>query len=288
MAVPVLFAGCGQGRPGAKVASSAGSSDATESSAAAVSSTASTGSSSIAGTIFSDDFTAATLGPGWVAMDRHGDYQNDVNSELQCYLPANVTLSGGDLLIASKVQTEMCGDATHPTTSWKYTSGMVQWSTFNFTYGTLEFRAKIAGGTGTWPALWLLGAKCQVSNVTTADNVGTCDWPNVGSDEIDVTEILYSNPGFVNQQIHSGSNNNGCSAATTDVSKNWHVYRLVWTAASLVWMIDGVQTCKITSGIPSTPMFLIINTALGNAAGAVTDSTLPQTTSVDYVRVTQP
>jgi beta-glucanase (GH16 family) len=283
VALAALSAGCGQGRPSAKVVSSSGSSEVTDPPGGG-----NVADAGAAGAVFFDDFAATTLSPAWVAMDRHGDYQNDVNSELQCYLPGNVTLSGGNLLITSKVQTQMCGDATHPTTSWNYTSGMVQWSTFSFTYGTLEFRAKIAGGTGTWPALWLLGAKCQISNVTTADNVGTCDWPNVGSDEIDVTEILYSNPSFVNEQIHSGSNNSGCTAATTDVSKNWHVYRLVWTAASLVWMIDGVQTCKITSAIPSTPMFLIINTALGNAAGAVSNSTLPQTMSVDYVRVTQP
>jgi beta-glucanase (GH16 family) len=247
-----------------------------------------TSTSSGGGTVFYDDFTSASLSSAWVAMDRHGDYQNNIDPEQQCYLPANVALVGGNLVITSKVQTETCGDATHPISSWNYTSGMVQWSTFSFTYGTLEFRAKIAGGQGTWPAIWLLGQKCQASNVSTADNVGTCNWPDVGSDEIDIAEILSSQFQLVNEQIHSGSNNPGCTAGTSDVSQNWHVYQLVWTVGSVVWMIDGVQTCKVTSTVPSTPMFLIINTALGGAGGTVDNSTLPQTMSVDYVKVTQP
>jgi beta-glucanase (GH16 family) len=30
---------------------------------------------------------------------------------------------------------------------------MVQWRNFNFLYGSIEVRARFAGGTGTWPAL---------------------------------------------------------------------------------------------------------------------------------------
>jgi beta-glucanase (GH16 family) len=236
----------------------------------------------LSGTFF-DDFTATSLGSSWVAMNRHGDYSN---SELQCYSPSNVGLTGGNLVLTTQVQSLTCGDATHAATAWNYSSGMVQWSTLNFTYGTVEFRAKFAGGQGTWPAVWLLGANCQTSNVTTADNIGTCNWPNPGSDEIDIAEVLPSDHLHVNQQIHSGNNNSGCSAAVSDVSQNWHVYQLVWSAGSLVWLIDGVQTCQFTTGIPSTPMFVLVNTALGGAGGLVSDSTLPQTTSVDYVKVT--
>jgi hypothetical protein len=71
------------------------------------------------------------------------------------------------------------------------------------------------------------------------------------------------------------------------VSQNWHVYQLVWTPDSLTWKIDGVTTYSVTSGVPSTPMFLLIETALGGiAGGTIDDSTLPQTMLIDYVRVT--
>jgi len=33
---------------------------------------------------------------------------------------------------------------------------------------------------------------------------------------------------------------------------------------------------------------MIINTAMGGAGGTINNATLPQTTTVDYVKVTQP
>ncbi len=41
---------------------------------------------------------------------------------------------------------------------------MIQWKSFDFTYGTVEFRAKMAGGQGTWSTVWLLGSNCQQTN----------------------------------------------------------------------------------------------------------------------------
>jgi len=239
-----------------------------------------------ANVIFYDDFTGTALSSAWVALDRHGDYSNN---ELQCYLPANVTVSDSYLTILSEVQTETCGDSDHTPATWNYTSGMVQWNTFNFTYGTVEYRAKMAGGQGTWPAIWMLGANCQTSNISSADNTGACNWPQPGSDEIDITEIKGGALKTVWQNVISGSSGfQTCTPTTTDVSQNWHVYDLIWAAGSLIWEIDGVQTCKFTSSIPSHPMFLMINTAMGGAGGNVNNGTLPQTLQVDYVKVTQP
>ncbi len=231
--------------------------------------------------VFFDDFLGATVDTtAWTVMNRQGDL---TNREEQCYQPANVTSTGGNLQIVSQRQSITCNG-----NSYNYTSGMVQWSTFNFTYGTVEIRAKMPAGSGPWPALWLLGSNCQASNVSAVDSPGPCNWPQAGSDEIDMTEILFGNLTTVNQQIHSGSNNSRCGAGTTDVSRNWHIYTLVWQANSLVWKIDGVQTCSFTTGIPSTPMFLIINTAMGGGSGGtIVSSTLPQTMFIDYVKVTK-
>jgi len=261
--------------------SDAASSDGAIFSDAAPSQSAATGSNAI----FSDDFTGATLSTNWVALSRHGDYDNN---ELECYLPANVFLTGAGLAVTSLAATQTCGDSTHSPSTSAYTSGMLQWSRFHFTYGTVEFKAKMPGGQGTWPAVWLLGSDCQASNVLTADNVGTCDWPNPGSEEIDITEIINSDHVHVNQALIGGAVNTNCTAATSDVTQNFHVYRLVWTARSLVWTIDGAETCTLSSGVPSTPMFVIIDTALGGVAGSVSSATLPQTMNVAYITVTQP
>ncbi len=107
-----------------------------------------------------------------------------------------------------------------------------------------------------------------------------CAWPAPGSNEIDIAEILQSNLTKVNQQVHTenssgASESPGCTASTSDVSQNWHTYSLIWAPGSLTWEIDGVPTCKTTSYVPSTPMFMIINTAVGGAGGGtVQNSTL--------------
>src|SRR4029077_13675799 len=95
---------------------------------------------------FDDEFNGGSLDTNaWVALNRPGDRSNN---EQQYLLPSNVSVSGGNLAITSKVDFSQRG--------YKYTSAMIQWKSFNFTYGTVEFRAKMAGGTGTWPSVWLL------------------------------------------------------------------------------------------------------------------------------------
>jgi hypothetical protein len=81
--------------------------------------------------VFYDDFLGTTLRSAGVAINRHGDYSN---GELQCYLPANVSVSGGFLTIATLVQNQVCGDSDHAASSWNYTSGMIQWNSLHFTW----------------------------------------------------------------------------------------------------------------------------------------------------------
>jgi beta-glucanase (GH16 family) len=120
--------------------------------------------------------------------------------------------------------------------------------------------------------------------VITGDNTGLCVSPQPGSDELVIAEVTVNNPFFVNQQSHSGLFNNGCNTLA-DTSRGWHTYGLTWTAASLEWKIDGVTTCTVTTGVPSTAMFLALDVAL--AGGAIENATLPQAMVVDYVRVAQ-
>jgi hypothetical protein len=233
--------------------------------------------------IFYDDFQTDTeLSSSWFALDVY----SDVNSEQECYQPSQHAIESGTGLVETAiVQSASCNGHTLP-----YTSGaIVMAPPHTFLYGTVEFQAKVAGCTGCWPAIWMLGYSCQPS-APTIYTASTCDWPNPGSDEIDITELLDSKFTSVNQQIHTSSSNAGCHATTTDTSQNFHVYDLIWSAGSLVWKIDGVVTCTLTeSAVPSHPMYLIINLAMGGTGGGtVNNSTLPSSTYVNYVKVTQP
>lgn len=237
--------------------------------------------------LLDDEFHGSTLSSGWTAVAGPGDQSNN---EEECYSPKNVTLAGGKLREEAAVGSVPkcdCPSVTPSSNGCAYVSGAVQWSSLSFTYGTVSFRAKFAGGQGTWPAIWLLGANCQTPTWLQAN----CSWPAPGSDEIDIAEILQSNHSKVNEQVHTEDSSGtvqspGCLASTSDSSQNWHTYTLIWAPGSLTWKIDGVQTCQVTSYVPTTPMFLIIDTAVGGGGGGtVRNSTLPQTTEVDYVRV---
>ena len=210
--------------------------------------------------MFDDEFQGSTLSSAWTAVADPGDASNQ---EQECFSPQNVTVTGGMLEEEAEVGSIAkcyCPPAPASTKPCGYISGAVQWTSLSFTYGTVSVRAKLSGGKGTWPAIWLLGTKCQ--SPTWLEN--NCAWPAPGSNEIDIAEILQSNLTKVNQQVHTenssgASESPGCTASTSDVSQNWHTYSLIWAPGSLTWEIDGVPTCKITSYVPSTPMFMIIN-----------------------------
>jgi beta-glucanase (GH16 family) len=231
--------------------------------------------------------TAAQTDPNgqWIAFNRAGA----PNSNLQCFTPSNVSVSDGYLIITTKSETASCNSVDLPYTTHNYTSGFVAMRSFNFLYGTLEVRAKFGGGTGTgaWPAVWMADASCEASDPT-----GTDDHCN--QQEIDVAEILDSDFTHVHHLIHveQFAHNDGCAASTTDASQNFHIYQLVWAPGSLVFKIDGIVTCTVSQTyVPSSPMYVKIDMFVGNNGGflrrALRKRSLPWTTVVDYVKVTQ-
>jgi len=217
----------------------------------------------------------------WIAFHRAGA----PNSNLQCFMPNNVSVSDGNLVITTKSETATCSSFDLPSTTYNYTSGFVSMRSFNFLYGTVEFRAKFGGGlkTGAWPAVWMADASCQASDPT-----GTDDRCN--GQEIDIAEILNSDFTHVNQQVHvdNFTHNDGCTAPITDTSQNFHIYQLIWSAGSLIFKIDGTTTCTITQNyVPSAAMYVKISMFVGNYGGSVKNASLPWKTMIDYVRVTQ-
>ena len=237
-------------------------------------------------TFFTAELQAQTglndhLNDQWIAFERAGA----PNSNLQCFSPKNVTVSDGYLLIATRLQSDTCASFDLRPASYHYTSGFVAMRSFNFLYGTVRVRARFGGGAGTgaWPVIWMADASCQ-----TSDPSGTDD--NCNEQEIDVAEILGGNFRQVNQQIHVDrfKHEDGCKVPVSDVSREFHVYELDWGPRSLVFKIDGATTCNIVEPyVPNTPMYLKIDTFVGGYGGAVNNASLPWTTRIDYVKITQ-
>jgi beta-glucanase (GH16 family) len=141
-------------------------------------------------------------------------------------------------------------------------------------YGRLDVRAKLTGGNGLWPAIWLLP-------------VGQANW---ASDyEIDLMEMLGKDPHTVYFTLHyaEATKQQQCQMTGPDFSAGFHTFTLLWRPGSAEWEVDGIVQCTITGeGVSTEPMYLLVNDAVGGAWPGEPDATtpLPQTMLVNYVR----
>jgi hypothetical protein len=199
------------------------------------------------------------------------------NNESQYYTsrPENVIVQGGFLKITAKAESYMGSN---------YTSArLVSENKYEFTYGKVEWRAKLPTGGGTWPALWMLGQNYQAN-----------PWPACG--EIDVMEHKGNVPNTIHSTLHypgnSGGNGNTATTTAANVGGEFHVYRVVWSPNSIKFSIDDQPAFHTVANSASTPFnldfFLIMNVAMGGTFGGTIAPNFSQSSmEVDYVRVYQ-
>ncbi|HET8829984.1 MAG TPA: family 16 glycosylhydrolase [Pelobium sp.] len=196
------------------------------------------------------------------------------NQELEYYTkrPENVIIENGVLKI-NAIKENYMGSA--------YTSArLLSKGKFDFTYGTVEARAKLPTGVGTWPAIWMLGS-----------NIDTTPWPACG--EIDIMEHLGRDLNNIYGTFHYpgrfGGTADGGTRKIANATTEFHVYKLVWTASLMQVFVDDqlVHSLANSSAIPfNHNFFIIMNLAMGgNFAGAVDPSVTGATLEVDYIRV---
>jgi hypothetical protein len=241
-----------------------------------------------------DPFAGSSLSPAWTVISRHGEYAQD---ETECNVPQGVTVASDTLDIGTEARPTSCaistwtGSVRHAPSVWPHAAGDVQWTSFSFTYGNVSYRAKFPpGSTGTWPAIWLLGSNCQATNIATAD-VGCSTCPDLGTPayaEIDMTECDTWN--WCQLAL---AQPNGFPVCGYQVDNSWHTFVLAWTRTGISMAVDGKpKGCSYTQAagyvIPSTPMFLIIQTQTGGTGGTPSDGALPAHLDVSNVTVTQP
>jgi beta-glucanase (GH16 family) len=148
---------------------------------------------------------------------------------------------------------------------------------------------KAPPGAGVWPAFWLMG-----------DTNGT-SWPTCG--EIDIVEIVGSAPMNAYGTVHSGNTSDAARNTSTggvytspgaDLSADFHVYAVEWSASELDFYVDSDLYETIT---PSTltadqlwafdhAFYVMFDLAIGGSwAGPPRASTFPAPMLVDCVRV---
>lgn len=211
------------------------------------------------------------------------------NNEIQNYTNSyqNARQENGFLII----------DALKSGNSWT-SARLLTNNKLEIKYGRVVFRAKLPVGSGTWPALWMLG-----------ENFATKGWPACG--EIDVMEHVGKDPGWVQCALHTPSSYGGGMVNfkkkfVSTANSEFHTYQVNWTYEKIEFSIDSVlyYTYKPTVRNLSTwpfdlPFFLIMNIAMGGnmgsdpqyETGGLKNGVDPALTSarmmIDYVRVYQ-
>ena len=200
------------------------------------------------------------------------------NGELQYYAPDRAVVRNGVLGLTA--DRRPVGDrglsSAHISTEGRK----------RLTYGRWEIRAKLPSSQGMWPAIWLLPTDGS--------------WPP----EIDIIELVGKEPDRVHHSFHWGPLRDGLlpwdlgQTSTThtrrrDFSDTWHDFGLEWTPEAIIWFVDGKETHRFgrtpeeRSRIPNTPMYLIMNLAVGGFwPGPPGEDTIwPSTMEIDRVRV---
>ena len=164
-----------------------------------------------------------------------------------------------------------------------YTSGrIISRDLYDFTYGTVEVRAKLPATQGTWPAIWLLGS-----------NFGTVGWPASG--EIDIMEQTGWDKNKVLGTLHWSNNGSyagyGLETSITNAASSFHIYKMEWTEDAIRFFLDDVEffVMGIGGDMPfNKDFFFILNVAMGGDLGGTIDPNFTQDTmEIDYVRVYQ-
>lgn len=228
--------------------------------------------------IWQDEFNGTSLSSDWTHEIGNGSWGWG-NNELQYYRHQNTTLENGYLTIRAKQ--EYYGGFNY-TSSRIITKGNI----FN-TYGRVDIRAKLPYGQGLWPALWMLG-----------ENINSVSWPTCG--EIDIMEMIGGtgyNDRTIHGTVHWEDNGHASYGGPNSLSSGrfadeFHVFSIIWTPSSIVWLRDDIQYKSIDITNLSAfhnDFFFIFNVAVGgNWPGSPDGTTVfPQTMIVDYVRVFQ-
>jgi beta-glucanase (GH16 family) len=230
--------------------------------------------------VWSDDFNVFD-GNTWIRETTF----NPTNNSLHAYLPQQVTVSNGNLVITS--EDESAGDLP-------YRSGLVK-SRAAQQFGRWEVRAKLPTSQGMWPAIWLL------------PDTGQHPWPSEG--EIDIMENRGNQPTLTSSAFHYGTNPPFSHQFTFNEQRtsrfgsfesypdDFHTYAAEWTANHIRFFVDDVHHFTVydadVGGFlsqQSAPMQLIINTAIGGHFLPNPDESTvwPQQFLVDWVRVYEP
>ncbi len=216
------------------------------------------------------------------------------NNEEQHYTNSldNSRVESDYLYITAKKET-----ITQDGVQLEYSSARLN-SKFAFTYGRVDVRAKLPEGDGTWPAIWTLGKNINEPGGFWQPTYGTVGWPACG--EIDIMEHGLGATNHVSSALHTpcagcnGNTMNYQSKVLPDVANNFHVYSVNWSPDQITFLIDGEGFYTYNPSVKDAstwPFFedqyILLNVAMGGAAGTIDPTFNESSMVIDYVRIYQ-
>ncbi len=209
------------------------------------------------------------------------------NQEFQYYTrerEENVRLENGCLVLEAKLDNFRHADGMALCTSGSInTRKKAAW-----TYGRFEIRAKLPGGIGAWPAIWMLGT-----------NIQEISWPACG--EIDIMEYVGFRKNQVQFTVHGQNNEQHMQkSVATDfppAEETFAVYTMEWTEDSMKFFVDDILGLEFKRGDIAIdpwpfdkPHYLLLNLAIGGGWGGqkgIDGDIFPSRFEIDYVRIYQ-
>lgn len=238
--------------------------------------------------VWMDDFTGNALDTAkWNVLTR----EQSKHQELQYYVPDDVFVENGILRLRSRIR---------KFGSQEFTSGRLDTKNkFATVYGRFEIRAKLPAGKGIWPAHWLYPQNRDwrmeylMAEAVANGKESLIPEERPWYSEIDIMEFLGHEPNVLYGTLHyytfdgQKRTSSGTWRGPVKYSDDFHIYALEWEPDSIRWYVDDKLIHATTSGIPHTPHYLILNTAVGGSWPGNPDSTtvFPQFHDIDYVKV---
>ncbi len=232
--------------------------------------------------VWSDDFDGDRID---TAKWRVITSTKPTNNSLHAYLPGQVSVAAGNLVITS---------LNHAFGKLPYRSGQVI-SKSEQQYGRWEVRAKLPTSRGMWPAIWLL------------PDIDKYLWPSQG--EIDIMENRGDEPNMISSAFHWGTNppyfhsfvtsnhESISNGARQNYHESFHTYAVEWEPAQIRFFVDGQHHYTVNDANTngdlsklSAGMHVVLNIAVGGDFLNDPDATTvwPQQMLIDYVYVYSP
>ncbi|MEQ8241446.1 MAG: glycoside hydrolase family 16 protein [Cyclobacteriaceae bacterium] len=244
--------------------------------------------------VWSDEFSddGAVCSENWFHQTKLPNGQSWYNGELQHYTDdlANASVSNGSLKITAIREQYTNQGVTKPFSSARLNSRFV------ITYGRIDVKAKLPAGSGTWPAIWMLGQNITEPGGYWTETYGTTPWPATG--EIDIMEHWGNNPNIIHGSLHTTSSH-GATVNTgktniPNVSTEFHVYSTIWDSDKIQFLVNDVvyYTYQPTNKTAATwpfdnPQYMLLNIAMGGIGGNVDPNFTSSSMEIDYIRVYQ-